>query len=132
MCKVLIVEDDAINMFLYRKILENEGHDVLMSSTGSDAIEMAKRYNPDMVLLDIFLPGRSGFDIYNEMKEDKDLSSIPVVFASASFDNDAVIEKTGIARERVMRKPINFETLTSLVKQILQERILNHKNLSYA
>ena len=130
MRKILIVEDDPINMFLYRKMLESEGYNILMSSTGEDAIDIARKYHPDVVLLDVFLPNRSGFDIYEDMQNDADLRDVPVVFASASFDNDFVVERTGISRECVMRKPIIFQNLTNLMNKLTEG--LTNKIVSYA
>lgn len=132
MCKILIVEDDPVNMMLYRRTLENSGHDIIMSSSGSDACDVARRYDPDMILLDVFLPGKDGFEIFDDLKQGDDhCASIPIIFASASFDKDFIIEKTGVSREYVMRKPINFEELNSLVKKA-QESITNRKTHSYA
>jgi DNA-binding response OmpR family regulator len=131
MNKILIVEDDPVNMFLYRKALENDDNEIIMSSNGNDACEIARRYDPDIILLDVFLPGKSGFDVFDELKSSDDrCANIPVIFASASFDKESIIEKTGCPRELVMQKPINFRELISLVNRIKSN--INNKTHRYA
>ncbi|MDD4970753.1 MAG: response regulator [Paludibacter sp.] len=132
MCKILIVEDDPANMFLYRKTLENSGHDIIMATNGDEACEIARKYNPDMILLDIYLPGKNGFEVFDELKSSGGrCATIPVIFASASFDIGFIVQKTGVPREYIMRKPINFVELNGLVKKI-QDSSTNCKDLSYA
>jgi two-component system, cell cycle response regulator DivK len=80
---VLIVEDNPLNMKLFGDVLEAQGYTTLRVRDGDDAIDAARSARPQLVLMDIQLPGRSGMDIAKEMKLDPELRHIPVVAITA-------------------------------------------------
>lgn len=77
--RVLVVEDDLHDWKIYGKILWYNGYDVLHAANSSDGLRLAQRYRPDLVLLDLMLPDRTGIDLCVELKEDPDTRSAPVV-----------------------------------------------------
>ncbi len=77
--KVLIVEDEETLSQMYSMKFEKEGFDVKASLDGADALEQAKSFKPDFILLDIILPGLDGFSVLGSLKEDKDLKKVPVI-----------------------------------------------------
>ena len=82
MKKILIVEDDKfLRELIVRKVL-NEGFDVSEAIGGEEGIKKIKEEKPDMVLLDLILPGIDGFEVLSRMKQDSALSSIPVIILS--------------------------------------------------
>ncbi len=82
MKKILIVEDDKfLRELIVRKVL-NEGFDVSEAIDGEEGIKKIKEEKPDMVLLDLILPGIDGFEVLSRMKQDSALSSIPVIILS--------------------------------------------------
>ena len=81
---ILIVEDNELNMKLFEDILHMQGYITAKSTDGSDAVELTRSEHPDLILLDIQLPGRSGLDITRTLKADDDLKNIPVI-AVTSF-----------------------------------------------
>ena len=83
-CKtVLIVEDNPLNMKLFGDVLEAQGYTTLRVRDGEAAIDAARSSQPNLVLMDIHLPGRSGVDVAKEMKLDPALRDIPVVAITA-------------------------------------------------
>ncbi len=80
--KILIIEDDVFLSELMAKKLIEEGFDVVKAVNGEEGVEMAQKENPDLILLDLILPGMDGFDILEKIKEDPETSSIPVVILS--------------------------------------------------
>jgi two-component system cell cycle response regulator DivK len=80
---VLIVEDNELNMKLFHDLLQAKGHQVLQTREGVRAIEMARTHHPDLILMDIQLPGMSGVEVTERIKADEDLKSIPIVAVTA-------------------------------------------------
>ncbi|OEJ67731.1 response regulator [Magnetovibrio blakemorei] len=80
---ILIVEDNALNMKLFNDLLQTNGYDTIQSIDGSDVLEIAKNQMPDLIIMDIQLPGRSGLEITKDLKADKALKQIPVIAATA-------------------------------------------------
>lgn len=80
--KVLIVEDDKFLRELIVKKLRNEGYDVMESSEGEEVIKILKDEKPDLLLLDLIIPGMDGFEILERKKEDPEIARIPVIILS--------------------------------------------------
>ena len=80
--KILIVEDDKFLRDLIVKKLTKEGYDVLSAVNGEEGLKKAKEEHPDLMLLDLILPGINGFEILSKIKEDSKTSSIPVIILS--------------------------------------------------
>jgi two-component system cell cycle response regulator DivK len=81
---LLVVEDNELNLKLYRDIIEAHGHRVLHTKDGEGAMEMARRMAPDLILMDIQLPGPSGLEVIKWLRQDESLKTIPVI-AVTSF-----------------------------------------------
>lgn len=79
--KVLVVEDEPSLIFTLRDTLESEGYDVVVSEEGSQAMEMIKEHKPDLMILDIMLPGKSGYEIMEEIRKEK--LAFPVIMLTA-------------------------------------------------
>jgi len=77
--KILLVEDDSMIVEMYKLRFEEEGYEVSVTDKGSEAIEIAKRDQPDLILLDIILPEIDGFSILREIKSDGSTKKIPVL-----------------------------------------------------
>ena len=82
---ILIVEDNATNMKLFNDLLHVSGYDTIKSVDGSDVLQVSKDQKPDLIIMDIHLPGRSGLELTGDLKADKGLKHIPVVAVTASF-----------------------------------------------
>jgi DNA-binding response OmpR family regulator len=80
--KILIVEDDKFLRELITKKLKDEGYETVGAGDGEEGLDKAKKESPDMVLLDLILPGIDGFEVLSKIKDDTALSSIPVVILS--------------------------------------------------
>lgn len=82
--KILIIEDEELLYNLLRKKLITEGYDVSVSEDGQKGLDSMRESIPDLVLLDIIMPNKNGFEVMEEMKKDKDLKNIPVIIISNS------------------------------------------------
>lgn len=81
--KVLIVEDNELNMKLFHDLLMAKGHATIQTREGSSAIDLARQHKPDLILMDIQLPGISGIDVTKQLKADPELRHIPVIAVTA-------------------------------------------------
>jgi two-component system, cell cycle response regulator DivK len=80
---VLVVEDNELNMKLFNDLLEAHGYRVVQTRDGLSALDMARKHNPDLILMDIQLPEVSGIEVTKWLKEDDQLRKIPVIAVTA-------------------------------------------------
>jgi len=115
--KILIVEDNELNMKLFNDLLESKGYEVVQTRNGMDALELAREHMPDLILMDIQLPEVSGLDVTRWIKEDETLSTIPViaVTAFAMKGDEERIRQGGC--EAYISKPISVATFLETIKQ---------------
>ena len=118
---ILIVEDNDLNMKLFRDLVEAIGHNAIGTANGLEAIELARRHMPDLILMDIQLPEVSGLEVTQLIKLDDALRHIPVVAVTAfamKGDEERIL-KGGC--EGYMSKPISVSTFIDTVKRHLGE-----------
>ena len=116
---VLIVEDNELNMKLFHDLLEAHGYDTVGTRNGSEALDLARRHRPDLLLMDIQLPEVSGLDVTKWLKADPVLKSIPVVAvtAFAMKGDEERIREGGC--EAYLSKPISVAKFIDTVRQFL-------------
>ena len=112
---VLIVEDNELNMKLFNDLVETRGHRIVQTRSGIEAVELARKHRPDLILMDIQLPEVSGLEVTQWLKDDEELKAIPVVAvtAFAMKGDEEKIRQGGC--EAYLSKPISvakfFETI---------------------
>jgi two-component system, cell cycle response regulator DivK len=113
---VLIVDDDERNVKLARDVLERAGMRTLSAATGADAVELARRHRPDVVLMDLRLPDLDGAEAARLLAEDARTAHIPVVALSALRREEATpwLREAGFAG--YVEKPIDVLTLPARVR----------------
>ena len=117
--KILLIEDNEQNRYLLTFLLEKRGHEVVPAITGSQGLELAARVRPDLILLDIQLPGMDGYAVARALKSDSRLKSIPIV-AVTSYAMVGDREKALAAgAEGYIEKPINPETFVAEVERFI-------------
>ena len=117
--RVLIVEDNELNMKLFNDLLEAHGYRTLQTRDGVEALQMAREHRPDLILMDIQLPEVSGLEVTKWIKEDEELRAIPViaVTAFAMKGDEEKIREGGC--EAYIAKPISVMNFLSTVDQFL-------------
>jgi len=116
---VLIVEDNELNMKLFHDLLEAHGYDIIGTRNGIEALDLARRHRPDLILMDIQLPEVSGLEVTKWLKDDPELRSIPVVAvtAFAMKGDEERIRQGGC--EAYLSKPISVTKFIETVKAYL-------------
>ncbi|MCK0197592.1 response regulator [Ancylobacter sp. 6x-1] len=118
---VMIVEDNELNMKLFHDLLEAHGYATVETRSGVEAVELARRHRPDLILMDIQLPERSGLEVTRELKADPELRAIPVVAvtAFAMKGDEERIREGGC--EAYLSKPISVAKFLETVRHFVNE-----------
>jgi two-component system cell cycle response regulator DivK len=122
MSTVLIVEDNDKNMKLARDVLKAKGYQTLEAITGEEGVRLAKERKPDLVLMDIQLPGINGVEAFRQIRADANTSRIPVVALTASV---TPTDRTAIAAagfDAFLSKPINLKEFLDTVKRMVEKK----------
>lgn len=118
--RVVYIEDNAANLALVIKVLTHGGYDVLGAPTGEAGLELVAREKPDLVLLDLDLPGIDGFEVARRLKADRKLARIPVIAISASVmkhEREQALEAGCVC---FVEKPFDIAALRVAVHEALQ------------
>lgn len=117
---VLIVEDNEKNMKLARDVLQAKGYATLEAVTGEEGVRLAKEKKPNLVLMDIQLPGISGIEAFRQLRADPQTAGIPVVALTASVTpaDRSQISQAGFSA--FLGKPINLKEFLDTVKRLAE------------
>ncbi len=120
MIKLLIVDDDASNQFLLQTLLANNGYEVITAANGKEALEIAHKNPPDMVISDILMPVMDGFSLCRAWKQDEQLKDIPFVFYTATYTEPEDQELAlNLGAERFIVKPVDLEKFLEVIRETL-------------
>ncbi len=123
---VLVADDDASIRMICRVNFEAEGFEVVEATDGPQAIELARRERPAVILLDVMLPGLDGFEVADDLLSDPDTAAIPIVFLSGRVDQEAQARGLQLGGIAYVTKPFDpFElamTLLEIVREDPRER----------
>src|SRR5664279_1514751 len=119
---ILIVEDNELNMKLFNDLLEAHGYKTIKTRSGVEAVALARQHRPDLILMDIQLPGISGLEVTQKMKNDSDLRHIPVIAITAfamKGDEEKILQG---GCEAYLSKPISIVKFLETVRNYLKEQ----------
>jgi two-component system, cell cycle response regulator DivK len=119
MSLILIVEDNDKNLKLVRDVLQVKGYETIEAGTAEDGIRLAHERKPDLVLMDIQLPGMSGIDAIGVLRADPATSAIPVVAVTASVMQHDRNKITEAGFDAYVGKPINLKEFLATVVRML-------------
>ncbi len=121
--QILVVDDVADNSYLLQALLESEGYRVEVANSGGAAIAQIKRSTPDLVLLDVMMPGMNGFEVTQQIRQNHELSELPIFLVTGHDQiQPAMLKKIEV--NGLIRKPIDFEEVLTKVKSVLPVREL--------
>ena len=120
MSTILIVEDNEKNMKLARDVLQSRGYVTLEAITGEDGVRMAIEKKPDLVLMDIQLPGINGIEALRQVRADPACARIPIVAFTASVTPTDRSQISAAGFDGFLSKPINLKEFLDTVKRVLE------------
>lgn len=109
--KILIVDDVLSNVFLLKVLLTNENFTIATANNGQQALEQVDKESPDLILLDVMMPGMSGFEVVQRLKENPDTAEIPIIFLTALNSTTDIVQGFQVGANDFISKPFNKEEL---------------------
>lgn len=116
--KIVIVEDEPSLVFTLQDTLENEGYEVLVAETGQEGVDIVKRENPDLMVLDLMLPGMSGFEVCKKIREMN--YTFPILMLTAKDQEVDKVTGLNIGADDYMTKPFGVKELLARIKARLR------------
>ena len=116
--KILAIDDQQLVLFPLQKKLKEIGYDVRIETDSAKGLELFESYNPDMVIVDINMPGISGLEIVRYIREVKD-SQIPIVVLSGNVNDETITESFELGIDDYMKKPLSLNEISARVKRLI-------------
>ncbi len=126
---ILSVDDDFYNQRFIKALLERQNYRVVAASDGPKALAEARRLRPDMVLLDINMPGMDGFEVCKRLKKDKITAQTPIIFVTGANDDDFLDRAFKCGATDYVCKPIRSRELAARMNAALLQNRLTQKRL---
>jgi CheY-like chemotaxis protein len=119
--RILVVDDLSDNLFLLRTVLEAEGYEVDTANSGRSALEKLEGSPPDLILMDVMMPGMNGYETTQRIRQNQTLPFIPIMLVTAHEDAEAV-QGLALGANDFIRKPIEFDKLLARIEAFLRFR----------
>jgi len=117
--KILVIDDEPQVTEIIEAFLTNAGHEVIVSNGANDGLSKARDMKPDVILLDIMMPGSDGYSICNELKNDPPTADIPVVFLTGKDRSEDQGRSFKVGGDMFIKKPFSCERLLEIINIIL-------------
>jgi CheY-like chemotaxis protein len=120
--RVLVVDDDPVIVELLVLNLELEGHEAITAKDGHEALAIARGAGPDLLLLDVMMPGLDGFGVCRELRKDPSTADLPVVLLSARAQESDLVRGTAAGADAYVTKPFDPFDLVRLLERTVAAR----------
>jgi DNA-binding response OmpR family regulator len=117
--KILIADDELIMLKIIELRLKKDGHDVIVTSNGQEALEQIKLQDPDMIIADIMMPFTSGLEIVSVVKHDNNYRKVPIIILSSMGQENVVLEAFKLGADDYITKPFSPNELSMRVKRLV-------------
>ena len=117
--RILVVDDSPDNLFLVQTILEEEGYHISLAEDGRSALAQIEQSPPDLVLLDVMMPGIDGYEVTQRIRQNKQLPFIPILLITA-YDQPSVVQGLDTGADDFIRKPVEVDELLARVRSLLR------------
>ena len=119
--RILLVDDNVTNLQVLFQALSTENFELLVAQSGEQALDTAEEARPDLILLDVKMPGIDGFETFRRLKDSTGTESIPVIFLSAHANVESIDQAKEIGAAGYLTKPLDLDEVLSLVRQTLAQ-----------
>ncbi|AFY38979.1 adenylate/guanylate cyclase [[Leptolyngbya] sp. PCC 7376] len=126
---ILLVDDEPNNLFFLEELLAGEGYRTHAAQSGLEALAAVECESPDIILLDVMMPGMNGFDVCGYLRENEAYSTIPVIFLTALDDDESRLKGIEMMSDDYLTKPINSKMLLSKLRNLLKLQEMRQRQL---
>jgi two-component system alkaline phosphatase synthesis response regulator PhoP len=120
--KILVVDDEEDILELLRFNLAKEGYDVSTESTGEEALSTARAESPDLILLDLMLPGMDGLEVARRLKGEPSTKNLPIVMLTAKGEESDIVAGLELGADDYITKPFSRKVLASRIRAVLRRK----------
>lgn len=125
--RILIIDDNDLNLRLFKDVLASRGYETLVSSRGADAVLLARDSNPDLIMMDMCLPDADGLDVTQQIRGDEKTASIPVIAVTAyAMKGDEQRIRAGGCND-YLAKPVSLSRLLDCVQQNMSDDFISQR-----
>ncbi|MGL5063326.1 MAG: response regulator [Microcoleus sp.] len=117
---ILLVDDEPANLILLEELLHLKGYSTVSALSGFEALEIARKSQPDLILLDVMMPEMDGFEVCSRLRQDAVLQTVPVIFLTALDDDMSRLRGLEIMADDYLTKPFNSRLMLAKIESILQ------------
>lgn len=120
--KILIVDDTTELLFFLDYIFQRNGFEVVTAANGTEAIQLAKEKTPDVMLVDVMMPGIDGLEVCRRLREDPEMREVPILLYSAAVGEEIRQKAQDAGANEFLGKTLNHEELVSKVRNWLEAK----------
>lgn len=126
--QILLVDDTPENIDILKAILSREGYNISVALSGEVAIDIVSRSKPDLILMDVMMPGINGFEACEKIKSNESTKDIPVIFVTAKTEADDIVKAFDVGGVDYITKPYQYKEVLIRVKTHLETQALTKRN----
>jgi two-component system phosphate regulon response regulator PhoB len=119
---ILLIDDEQYIRELLQYNLEKEGYATIPAASGEEGLDLARRYQPSLIILDLMLPGIDGIDVCRRLKKDAQTAEIPIIMASAKGEDADIVVGLEIGADDYITKPFSPRVLGARVRAVLRRK----------
>ncbi len=119
--RILIVDDEPNIVVPLEFLMQQNNYDVQTAETGEKALDLISNWKPDLILLDIMLPGMDGYEVCQKIRQEKELNHIRIVFLSAMARSIDIAKGMGLAADDYITKPFAIDYVVNKIKELLTD-----------
>lgn len=120
--KILIIDDEEdFSFFLSRNLERLHIYEIITANNGKTGLKKTRQYKPDLIFLDIMMPGIDGLEVLKILKNDKRTASIPVIMLTGKAEEEFKAEAAGLGNDDYIEKPVEVDCLRSKIEKVLSK-----------
>ncbi|MGW8318082.1 MAG: response regulator transcription factor [Candidatus Promineifilaceae bacterium] len=123
---ILVIDDDELVSRTLQRALKMYDYHVMVANSGSEGLHLARRHRPDLLVLDVIMPGTDGYQVCRQVRGDPLLREVPILFLTARTKDEDKIEGFRAGGDDYLSKPFNMQELQLRIKAILRRTSNNH------
>ncbi len=129
--RILVVDDEASNLRLLGTLLSEEGFNVSVSRSGEEALEQIESNPPNLLLLDVVMPGLSGYEVCQRIRERTETRALPIILVTGARPEEERVKGLDAGADEFLTKPVNREELLARVRSLLRVERLHRENVEW-